>query len=51
MRKVRGGETSPRLIFRKSKINISLVQQFQVPYSLFLSDPVEDYQKILKLMC
>ena len=30
-----GGETSPRLFFKKSKLIISLDQQFEVLYSLF----------------
>ena len=31
-----GGETSCRLFFKKSKLVISLEQQFEVSYSLFL---------------
>ena len=47
-----GEETSPRLFFEKSILSISLDQQFEVPYSLFLLYvQVEDYQNILKLRC
>ena len=46
-----GVETSPRP-FSKSKLSISLDQEFKVLYSLFLSyAKLGDYQNILKLSC
>ena len=47
-----GGLTSPRQLFKKSKLSISLDQQSEVSYSLLLLYvQVEDYQNILKLRC
>ena len=44
------GGTSPRPFSKKSKLNISLDQQSEYLYSLFLLPvQVEDYQNILKL--
>ena len=47
-----GGETSPRPLFKKSKVNMSPDQQSDASYSLLLLYvQVEDYQDILKLRC
>ena len=44
-----GTETTPRLFTEKSKLNLSLNQQFKVPYCLFLLYvKVEGYRNILK---
>ena len=46
------GEISLQPFFKKSKLSISLDQQHEVSYSLFLLlVQIEDYQNILKLMC
>ena len=46
------GEISPRLSFKRSKLNISLDQQPEVSYSLFLFyAQVQKHQNILKLRC
>ena len=46
------GEISPRLFFKRSKLNISLDQQPEVSYSLFLFyAQVQKHQNILKLRC
>ena len=39
-----GGETIPRLFFKKSKLNISLDQYSKVLYMLFLYMLFEDYR-------
>ena len=45
-------EISPRLSFKRSKLNISLDQQPEVSYSLFLFyAQVQKHQNILKLRC
>ena len=47
-----GGKPSPRLFSKKSKLSISLDQQPEISYCLFLLYvQVEDYQNILKLRC
>ena len=47
-----GGEVGPRPFYKKSKLNISLDQQSEMLYSLFLLyDQVEIYQNISKLGC
>ena len=47
-----GAEISPRPFFKKSKLSVSLDQQSEVSYRLFiLYLQVEDYQNILKLWC
>ena len=47
------GETNPRTFFTKSKVNISLDQRSEFPYSLFslYVQEVENYQNMLKLKC
>ena len=45
-----GGEASPRPFYKKSKLNISLDQQYKMLWRLFLSYVhVEVYQNIVKL--
>ena len=45
-----GGEASPRPFCKKSKLNISLDQQYKILWRLFLSYVhVEVYQNIVKL--
>ena len=45
-----GGEASPRPFYKKSKLNISLDQQYKILWRLFLSYVhVEVYQNIVKL--
>ena len=47
-----GGENSSRLFYKKSKLRISLDQQSEMLYRLFLLYvQVEVYQNILKLRC
>ena len=47
-----GEEFRPRPFLKKSKLSISLDQQSEISYSLFLLYvQVEDYQNILKLRC
>ena len=47
-----GGEFRPRPFLKKSKLSISLDQQSEVSYSLFLLYvQVKDYQNVLKLRC
>ena len=47
-----GGEASPRLFYKKSKLSISLDQQSEILYSFFpLYVQVEVYQNVLKLRC
>ena len=47
-----GGENSSRPFYEKSKLHISLDQQFEILYRLFLSYvQVEIYQNISKLSC
>lgn len=46
------GETSPRLFFKYLRLGISLDQQSEVLYRLFLLyDQVMEYQNILKVRC
>ena len=46
------GETSRRPFFEKSKLSITLEQQSEMLYSLFLLHVhVEDFQNLLKLRC
>ena len=47
-----GGKACPRPFCKKSKLSISLDQQTEIIYNLFLlSVQVEVYQNILKLRC
>ena len=47
-----GGETSPKLFSKRSKVSISLDRQSRVLYSLFLLYvQVEGYQNMFKLTC
>ena len=47
-----GAETSPRHIFKKSKLGIALDQRSEFSYSLLLLyAQVVDYQDMLKLRC
>ena len=47
-----GGKAYPRPISKKSKLSISVEQQSEILYSLFLFYfPVKVYQNILKLRC
>ena len=46
------GETSPRQFSKISSLNISLNQQFETSYNLFLLYvQVKNYRKVLKLTC
>ena len=46
------GETSPRTFLKNSKLSVSLDQQSEVSYSLFLLyAQVEENQNILKIQC
>ena len=47
-----GGEGKSRPIYVKSKLSLSLDQQSEILYSLFLSGvQVEVYQTLIKLRC